>query len=151
MTFRYKFLTQSQLGLLFGVSSHKIGEWLVNVNLRTADKRPTREAHEDKYCDQAPSGQCGYNWVWNSEKTVERLIVAGHPLVLELPEEIVEPPALNGPFQLSSKNTKCVLSADGTLAAMGTCEQNAKVLLKLLNHGYQFGLERLTTPKSVAC
>jgi hypothetical protein len=150
MNFRFDTLTQRQLGLLFGVSSHVIGDWLENVGLRDPQtKKPTREAHQDKYCEQVMNGT-GYFWAWRSQPTVERLIAAGHLLVMELPESIVVPPVLSGPFRLSTRNSKCVLSNDGSLAAMATCKANAEILLKLLNCGHRIGLDRLITPTAAS-
>lgn len=149
MKFRFSTLTQKQLGLLFGVSSHKIGEWLTEIGLRNDQtKRPTNEAHYGRYCEQAPSGQCGYHWVWRSQPTVDKLLAAGHRLVLELPESIVEPPFLNGPFTISITNPKAVMNSDGSLAALTTSIDNAKVLLCLLCNGHRYGLERLLTSKA---
>jgi hypothetical protein len=151
MNFRFPTLSQKQLGLLFGVSSHKIGEWLTEVGLRNDQtKRPTSEAHHDGFCEQAPSGQFGYHWVWRSQPTVERLIAAGHPLVMELPESIVVPPTLNGPFKLSTKNSKVILSADGSMAAIAASAGNAQMILKLLQVGHRIGFDRVITPSAAS-
>jgi hypothetical protein len=148
MKFKYNCLSQTQLGKLFGKTSHEIGEILSRIGLRDpSSKSPTQDAHFGKFCEKAPSGQYGYHYVWNAEKTVPRIVENGYPLELELPTDICEPPFLNGPFRLSSTNPKCVLSADGTLAGKATTQKNAQVLLKLLSQGYHFGLERLMPNK----
>ena len=150
MKFRFQTLSQSQLGLVFGVSSHVIGDWLNQLGLRDPQtKRPTREAHQEQFCEQVMNGT-GYFWSWRSQPTVERLIAAGHPLVLELPESIVEPPPLNGPFKLSTQKSNCVLNNDGTLAAMTTNARNAGMILKLLQCGYRIGLDRVLTPTAAS-
>jgi hypothetical protein len=130
--FKYKTMTQGQLGILFGVSSHVIGKWLVELNLRSDDKQPTREAHQDGYCEKAPSGSMGYHWVWRSEKTVERLIAAGHELIVDLPEDLVEASPLAGPFRLSEANMRDVLDHDGAIAVRAASPKTAKIVLRLL-------------------
>ncbi|HMP03152.1 MAG TPA: hypothetical protein PKD86_00370 [Gemmatales bacterium] len=141
MKIKYNYLTQTQIGSLFGESSHKIGKWLVELGLRDEkSKKPTNEAHRGGYCETAPSGQVGYHWVWNAEKTVERLRQANHRLLSDLPEELVEPPTLTGPFRISASCSKEVLNADGTLAVRAGCRRNAVVVMKLLDFAYQRGL-----------
>lgn len=150
MKFRFETLTQRQLGLLFDVSSHVIGDWLEQVGLRDEQtKKPTREAHMEGYCEQVMNGT-GYFWSWRSQPTVERLIASGHQLVLELPESIVVPPALNGPFRLSAQKSNCVLNDDGSLAAMATSKRNAEMILKLLQCGHRIGLDRVLTPNATS-
>ena len=41
--FRFPYMTLTQLGQLFGVSSHQIGKWLRAMGLRTNENRPSRE------------------------------------------------------------------------------------------------------------
>ena len=76
------FLSQTELGKLYGVSSHKIGKWLLDLGLRTKDNKPSRTAFEAGFVDQRPSTQPGtYFWVWHSEKTMQALDKAGHKRV----------------------------------------------------------------------
>ena len=64
------FLTQTQLGKLYGVSSHQIGKWLKNLGLRTEDGKPSKKAIRDGMVKQAPSTQPGtYFWNWHKAKT----------------------------------------------------------------------------------
>ena len=150
MKFKYNFLTQTQLGRLFGVSSHKIGHWLIEAGLRTEDKRPSDRAHHDGFCTTAPSGSTGYHWVWNSQKTVKALQDAGHTVVSDAPAELVEPSILNGPFSVSSSRTKEILNADGSVAVSVMNEQSADIVLKLLNTSHRHGvIERLTKPSEL--
>jgi hypothetical protein len=140
MIFKYKTMSQCQLGTLFGVSSHVVGKWLIEVGLRTNDKRPTWDAHHEGYCESASSGSTGYHWVWHSEKTVERFIQAGHRLISELPEDLVESPKLHGPFRLSSSCSNEVCNCDGTTAVRTSGQRNAEFVLKLLNLAHQHGV-----------
>lgn len=142
MRFRYKLLTQSQLGVLFGVSSHVIGDWLTKLGLRDkTTKKPTREAHRGGFCDTAPSGPSGYHWAWDAEKTVAALKAVGHSLIDDLPEELVYPPELTGPFNVTKRS---ILNGSGEVALRAATDQHAEVMAKLLNAAHRHGtLDRL--------
>jgi hypothetical protein len=137
MQFKYKNLTQTQIGKLFGVSSHVVGDWLTKIGLRDmTTKKPTREAHRGGYCETAPSGQAGYHWVWDAEKTVAALRGAGHKLVDELSDELVHPPALEGPFTASNRR---VVNASRETVLRAATSQQAEVVVKLLNAAHRHG------------
>ena len=73
------FATQTELGELFDVSSHKIGHWLTEIGLRTREKRPSRAAFDGGYVEKADTGRNGgYFYVWHREKTVTALGLAGY-------------------------------------------------------------------------
>ena len=148
MRFKHKNMTLTQLGQLFGGTSHDVGKWLLKLGLRDKKtKQPTWEAKNEGYCEWNPSGQhC--QLVWNTEKTVAALKVAGHKMVPDPPEDLVELPLLNGPFQISGIN---VLNADGSLAARTTSRKNAEVFLSLLQMAHKTGaIVRLLTPPTPA-
>lgn len=72
------FLSQTELGKLYGVSRNTIGQWLVELGLRTADKKPSQRAFDRGFVDRRDSTQPGtYYWVWHAAKTCELLDV-GH-------------------------------------------------------------------------
>jgi hypothetical protein len=72
------YLTLTELGKLYGVSSHKIGKWLVSVGLQTPAKKPSGRAFREGYVEQRGSTQPGtYIWIWHSEKTMKALEEAG--------------------------------------------------------------------------
>jgi hypothetical protein len=74
-----EFLSMTELGKLYGVSSHKMGKWLVDVGLRDKNKKPSRAAFEHGFVEQKGSTQPGtYFWVWHAEKTKWELGKAGH-------------------------------------------------------------------------
>jgi hypothetical protein len=74
------FLSLTELGKLYGVSRNKVGQWLVDLGLRTVDKKPSTRAFNEGYVDQRPSSQpATYFWVWHEEKTCQLLDEAGHP------------------------------------------------------------------------
>lgn len=73
------FLSMTELGKLYGVSSHKMGKWLMELGLRDRNKKPSRMAHEKGFVEQRDSTQPGtYFWVWNAGKTTWALEKAGH-------------------------------------------------------------------------
>jgi hypothetical protein len=74
-----KFLSLTELGRLYGVSRNKIGQWLVDLGLRTKDKKPSARAFNEGFVDQRGSTQPGtYFWVWHDEKTPQLLDEAGY-------------------------------------------------------------------------
>lgn len=145
MRYKYKNLTLTQLGKLFAVSSHVVGGWLVQRGLRDdKTKRPTAEAHRNGYCETAPSGPSGYHWAWDAEKTVAALIGAGHLLADDLPDELVHPPVLSGPF---TAKDRAVRNVNGETVFRATAEaKHADVVMKLLNAAHRHGaLAKLLT------
>lgn len=73
------FFSMTELGTLYGVSSHKVGKWLVDLGLRDANKKPSRLAFEHGLVAQRDSTQPGtYYWVWHGAKTMAVLDRAGH-------------------------------------------------------------------------
>ena len=74
-----EFNSQTELGREFGASSHKIGKWLEDVGLRTAQKKPSRMAFKGGYCTERESTNPGtYFWVWHAEKTAQLFEEAGY-------------------------------------------------------------------------
>ena len=151
MKFKMRLLTQTQLGKLFGATSHDVGKWLVSCGLKDKGTRmPTREAHNEKYCDTAPSGQSNYSWEWVADKTVRRLISAGHPLATELPPELVEPPELVGPFQMKTASSKIILNGEGRPVLQMTVPEHSKAMLRILDAAHRTGaFERMLRSEPV--
>ncbi len=57
-----EFVTQTELGVVFKVSNRTIGLWLIALELRTRDGRPTPKAIAGGYCssrstERGPSGE----------------------------------------------------------------------------------------------
>jgi phage antirepressor YoqD-like protein len=77
-----EFLSMTELGKLYGISSHKMGKWLVELGLRNRDNKPSRAAFENGFVEQRDSTQPGtYFWVWHAEKTKWALEKEGHKRV----------------------------------------------------------------------
>ena len=75
-----EYLSQTELGKLFGVSSHTIGEWLRDAGLRDPGGKPTFEGHE--YADTRPSTNPNtYFWVWHRKRTIRLLESRGHQVL----------------------------------------------------------------------
>jgi len=73
-----QFLSQTELGRLHNVSSHKVGKWLMACGLRTSEKKPSPKAFQEGFVDTRPSTQpLTYYYVWNAEKTIQVLKEAG--------------------------------------------------------------------------
>jgi hypothetical protein len=151
MKFKIRLLTQTQLGKLFGATSHDIGKWLIHCGLKDIEtKRPTREAHNEQCCETAPSGLTNYSWEWVAEKTVQRLIEAGHTLAPVLPPELVEAPELTGPFQLKTADSKIILNGEGRPIMQMVVAAHAKVLLRILEAAHTTGaIERMLRSEPV--
>ena len=141
MRFVYPHMTQTQLGQLFGTTSHKSGQWLKEIGLRDPDGTPTDMAHDDGFCKQAPSGQCGYHWVWDSKKTVAALREAGYPMVPNPPPDLVQPAILNGPFSIrrSASAEFAIENADGSVSLWTNNSMTADVVVRLLNAAHKSG------------
>ena len=74
-----EFMSLTDLGKLYGVTSHKVGRWLVALGLRTADKKPSTKAFQDGFVSRRDSTQPGtYYWVWHAEMTMLVLDSTGH-------------------------------------------------------------------------
>lgn len=73
-----EYFSQTELGRLYGVSSHKIGSWLVELGLRNAQKKPSAKAFDGGFVSRRESRQPEtYFWVWHAEKTMQALDQAG--------------------------------------------------------------------------
>jgi hypothetical protein len=73
----YKSLTE--LGRVYGVSSHQVGRWLKELNLRTHDGKPSHTAFDFGLVNTRPSrGFNTYFYVWHEEKMLDILDAAGH-------------------------------------------------------------------------
>lgn len=150
MTFAFTYMNQTQLGKLFGVSSHIIGGWLRSLGLRDEDGKPTQEAHDGDFCKSAPSGPTNHYWVWNSQKTVEAFIEAGHRLVPNPPQNLVRPAILHGPFSVrkSAGAEFVVENGDGSVSLWANNKMTADVVAKILNIAHDKGvLARMCLPQ----
>ena len=146
MIFRFPQMSLRQLGELFGVTSHKVGKWLKDLELRDEEGLPTKKAHDGRYCKQALAGEKCTLWVWDSPKTVAALKEDGHPMLLDPPRDLVSQAILNGPFTVrATKNSFCVIeNADGSDCVQVNNSMTADVVVRLLNAAHKSGhIDRL--------
>lgn len=150
MKFTYTHMTQTQLGELFGVTSHKIGQWLKDLGFRDEDGKPTEVAHDGHFCKQAPSGPSGYHWVWDSKKTVAALLEDQHLLVPNPPQNLVAPTILNGPFSVRKSGSQefVIENGDGSASVWANNQMTADVVARILNLAHDKGvIDRLCQPQ----
>lgn len=77
---KYEFTTPTRIGKLFGVSHHRIGKWLDELDLRyhiSGTAYPTPKAI-DQGLAKWKSLQYGGYYLWHLKKTVAVLRQAGH-------------------------------------------------------------------------
>lgn len=99
------FISLTKLGVLFGVSSHKVGQWLIDIGLRTEEMTPSRTAFDGEYVQQAPTGRgTGYYYVWNSENTIAALEKSGHRRIDVEASDHIQHPSVTGPFRARSND-----------------------------------------------
>lgn len=79
---QYDTVNQTQLGEMFGTTSHKIGKWLIDAGLRTKNKKPSYTAFNEGYVTTSHNGRGnGWYYVWRREPTVAALEALGHQRV----------------------------------------------------------------------
>lgn len=142
MKIRHEYLTQSQLGDLFGVSSHNIGHWLADLGLRDDRKKPTKAALDGGFVKTGPSRGYGtYHWIWHAEKTVAALRRAGHQTVPTPPLALVEPPKLVAPFSVRPCDKGFgVMNGEGDVCLMALTEEIADLTVRLLSVANKCGV-----------
>ncbi len=82
------FLSLTEIGRLYGVSSHQVGKWLKGLGLRSGDGSPSAQAFNEKYVAQRPSRQPGtYYHVWHATRTTALLDGMCYPRAVHDPVE----------------------------------------------------------------
>lgn len=136
-----EFLNQTDLGKLFGGTSHDVGKWLKHVGLRAADGRPTAMAKEGGFTKQVSTNRCdGQDYtVWHVEKTIQALEEAGYRRLVEAPT--INADYRNGPFSFGSKDrlTYQIRNSAGQVVCVLSDEHLAEQTTKLLNLALKFG------------
>src|SRR5262245_32635357 len=75
-----QYLSLTELGRLYGVSSHVVGRWLKGLGRRTEDGRPSRDAFAQGYVTQRASRHPGTSfWTWHADKTTDILAGMRYP------------------------------------------------------------------------
>lgn len=133
----YEYLTQKQLGRLFGASPHQVGKWLIEVGLRTSDKKPSYKAHKEGYAEWINSGGKMF-YAWHRERTTCELERHGYRRLAQ---------ELDGPVE--QKHDFCVIpKEDGAFEVVGPTDKvsirateklAAEEIVKLLNLAAKYG------------
>lgn len=136
------FLSQTDLGKLFGATSHEVGKWLVACGLRTRDKKPSQQAFDEGFVKTAGTGRGvvgSYFYVWNEQKTVAALRSAGHRLKPHFDPTLDG--RLRGPFEAkkSSANGYELADCTGHVAIWVMGEKNAERVTAVLNLAFKHG------------
>jgi len=83
-----EYLSLTELGRIYGVSSHQVGKWLKGLGLRTDSGSPSAEAFREKYVAQRPSRQPQtFFYVWDRERTTALLDGMCYPRAVFDPDE----------------------------------------------------------------
>ena len=96
-----EYLSLTELGRLYGVSSHVVGRWLKGLGLRTEDGRPSEKAFSEDYVSRRPSRHPGtYFWIWHTDKTTGILDGMRYPRAATTevydPDTVLGAPAAEG-------------------------------------------------------
>ena len=130
MPYQKRFMNQTDLGRLFGVTSHVIGRRLTKAGLKGTI--PTPQAIRDGYAVSCPIDETRAGWYWVPDKVVPVLLAAGHELVSDLPQDLVVIPDLHGPFEISQSDPRVILNANGTMAFRAASARNARAIYGFL-------------------
>ncbi len=141
MKYKQEFINMVDLGRLFGVSSHKVGKWLKELNLRDKYGTPTRQAYDQKLLSYDYERWGTYTTLWNAERTVSVLEEAGHTRIADPPDDLVEPPRLKGPFsvQQADRGKWHISGTDGEVVVFVVGQENARFIGRLLNTAERSG------------
>ena len=83
-----EYLSLTEIGRIYAVSSHVAGRWLKGLGLRDENGKPTQEAFKDGFVGQAPSRQPGtFFYVWHRSKTTALLDGMQYPRAVSDPVE----------------------------------------------------------------
>ncbi len=144
MKYKKPLFIQSELGDLFGTTSHKIGRALVDRDLRTTNGYPTKRAIDEGFCRPLQAAMNYTNYGWNPDKTVPELIKAGLKLVDQPPSWLVQTSNLHGPFAISVSNPHVVVNSDGDFVAKTSSASHSMIISRLLDLAHKHGtIERL--------
>jgi hypothetical protein len=131
----YDFLSQKQLGVLFGVSSHVIGSWLRQIGVRNSDGSPTTDAVSTGLAKAVIFADAVIPFFsWDKIGTIKLLEEAGHKKKCGLPEQVAVPVTLKGPYTSRGNGGDGfeLLDGDGSACIWVRGQGNADLLVKVL-------------------
>jgi hypothetical protein len=133
----FEYLTQSQLGQLFGATSHEVGRWLKELGFKRPDNRPSDEAMRSGIAANVTNGPVRFP-AWNKEEVVKLLESNGHrradstePEAPSRSDEVT----LLGPFSArrSGEDGYELLDGNGKVGIWVRGEANAERVAALLS------------------
>ena len=139
----FDYLTQTQLGQLFGATSHEVGRWLKELGFKRLDGRPSEEAIRSGMAKNVTNGPLHFP-VWNKEKAVTLFEANGHRR-----EDVAEPEmprsssevTLVGPFSARSTGGDGyeLLGGNEKVGVWVRGEANAERIAAILSLAYECG------------
>jgi hypothetical protein len=139
----FDYLTQTQLGQLFGATSHEVGRWLRELGFKRSDNRPSDEAIRSGVVESVTDGTVRFP-AWNKEKVVKLLEANGHHR-----SDSAEPKApvrsnevtLLGPFSARHNGGDGyeILDGNGDVGIWVRGEANAERIAAILSLAYNCG------------
>lgn len=137
----FEYLTQTQLGEVFGVSAYQLGAWLSQLRLK-GPREPTPTALSDGLAKPVTNGDVTF-YAWSKERVVALLLAAGHkPKSSEQPGAPPQPALpLVGPFtpRQGQDGDYEIVGSDGGVAVWTKGEINARRLATLMTLAHRFG------------
>lgn len=137
------YLSQTELGKLFGATSHEVGKWLLDIGLRNEWMKPSKRAFDEGFISSTGTNRGsvgGYFYVWEKEKTVAALQAAGHRLKPHFDPAIDG--RLRGPFEAKqiSANGFELSDAEGHVAIIVMGTKNTDRVTAVLNLAFKHGV-----------
>ena len=139
----FDYLTQSQLGQLFGATSHEIGRWLRELGFKRTDNRPSDEAIRSGVVENVMNGSVHFP-AWNKEKVVTLLEANGHRRSDSTEPEVPSRSndlTLVGPFSARHNGGDGyeILDGNGDVGIWVRGEANAERIAAILSLAYNCG------------
>ena len=137
----FEYLTQTQLGQLYGVNAQTIGRWLVEVGVRRSNGQPTEQALRGGLANAIEDGKTKFHG-WHKESMIELFQHAGKPL--KSCEASKKPdPLFRGPFTYRRSSQEGdgyeIVGGDGAVSVWTPGEAKAKKLTWLLTLADEYG------------
>ncbi|HBN78430.1 MAG TPA: hypothetical protein DD473_21995 [Planctomycetaceae bacterium] len=141
----------TEVGRIFGISSHVLGNWLKENGFRRGYGNPSPEAYERKLVDTSYNTYGTYNVLWDAEKLSQILEEAGFEKVNPPPDDLVEQVDLEGPFSIEPTDDGPINLVDGNQNRLITVhgQSNSVVVAKILNLAHESGFLRSQIAKQV--
>ena len=141
MKLKKRYMNMTEVGKIFGVTSHVVGKWLKQMGLRRHNGTPSSDAYEHGLIDSDFNEYGTYNVLWDAARVIAILDEAGHKRANPPPADLVEAPFLRGPFEAEEggDGVWVIAGADEQKLISASGDTNAKVLTHILNLAHEGG------------